>query len=266
MRATVGLLSRTVCGVSIALSTMLVGSIGVDAAPDPADETAPSDPTTIPSEPSTSAATSSVAPTTEPPAPTTTEAPAPTTTSFDPYARGAEIDDLAPGARPGTTFQTRPVPPPPTTTTTTLPPPPPPPPPWALPGNSGTGRRVVYSKSLQRVWATDWSNRVIKTHRVSGKMKWCDPRPGWYSVFSRSRHTYAIQNPTIKWGFMVRFTKGCNGGNIGFHEIPFQYGRPVQSIAQLGQPLSGGCVRQARGDAIWMWNWAGIGTRVVVLP
>ena len=29
--------------------------------------------------------------------------------------------------------------------------------------------------------------------------------------------------------------------------------------------LSGGCVRQTTDDAIWMWNWAGLGTTVVVL-
>ena len=57
-----------------------------------------------------------------------------------------------------------------------------------------------------------------------------------------------------------------DGGNIGFHEIPTQYGRPLQSIWQLGQPLSAGCVRQAPSDALWMWNWAGLGTKVVVLP
>ena len=65
---------------------------------------------------------------------------------------------------------------------------------------------------------------------------------------------------------MVRFAHGGEGGNIGFHEIPFQYGRPVQSISQLGQPLSGGCVRQSTPDAIWMWGWAQLGTKVVVLP
>lgn len=174
-----------------------------------------------------------------------------------------EVTDLSVPSRPGTTYQTRPLPPPPTTTTTTAPPPPDP---TMLPFASGEGRRAVYSKSAQRVWAVDANGTVLKTHRVSGKLRWCDPRVGTYSVWSRSISTYAIQNPTIKWGYMVRFTKGCNGGNIGFHEIPSQYGRPVQSIAQLGQPLSGGCVRQAKSDAIWMWNWAQIGTKVVVLP
>jgi lipoprotein-anchoring transpeptidase ErfK/SrfK len=149
-----------------------------------------------------------------------------------------------------------PLPPPPTTL----------PPSWVLPANSGAGRRAVYSKSRQRVWAVDGAGNVIKTHLVSGKQTPYDPAPGTYAVYSRSRYTYSINNPTIKWGYMVRFAHGAQGGNIGFHEIPTQYGRPVQSVSQLGQPLSGGCVRQSTPDAIWMWNWAYIGTKVVVLP
>ncbi|HYN32058.1 MAG TPA: L,D-transpeptidase [Ilumatobacteraceae bacterium] len=151
-------------------------------------------------------------------------------------------------------------------------PPPPPPPqaaawdPFLLPANTGFGRRVVYSKSQQTVWAIDDSDVVIKAHRVSGRQDPLHPSPGVYRVWSRSRFTFAINNPSITWGYMVRFATGGNGGNIGFHDIPYQYGNPVQSIAQLGQALSGGCVRQAADDAIWMWNWADIGTVVVVTP
>ncbi len=161
----------------------------------------------------------------------------------------------------GTQLQVKTPPPPPPTTTTLAP--------WdpfLLPANSGTGRRAVYSKSKQTVWALDANNNVIKSHRVSGKQTPLDPRPGTYRVWSRSRYTFSINNPSITWGYMVRFAWGAQGGNIGFHEIPFQNGRPVQSIWQLGQPLSGGCVRQWVGDAIWMWNWAGLGTKVVVTP
>lgn len=150
--------------------------------------------------------------------------------------------------------------------------PPPPPPadaaggdPFLLPADTGFGRRVVYSKSQQTVWAIDDNDVVIKTHRVSGRQDPLHPSPGVYRVWSRSRFTFAINNPSITWGYMVRFATGGNGGNIGFHDIPYQYGNPVQSIAQLGQALSGGCVRQAADDAIWMWNWAQIGT-VVVTP
>ena len=154
--------------------------------------------------------------------------------------------------------------PPPSTTTTTLPPQPD----YSLPANSGTGRRAVYSKSLQKVWVVNGNNQLIKEHRVSGKLRYCDPRPGEYRVYSRSRYTFSIQNPSLIWGYMVRFAKGCNGGNIGFHEIPTdkRTGYKVQSVSQLGTPLSGGCVRQAVSDSVWIWNWAYIGTKVVVLP
>jgi lipoprotein-anchoring transpeptidase ErfK/SrfK len=35
---------------------------------------------------------------------------------------------------------------------------------------------------------------------------------------------------------------------------------------QLGQPLSGGCVRQSVADAEFMWEWGQIGTQVNVIP
>ncbi len=150
-----------------------------------------------------------------------------------------------------------------TTTTTTLPPPPD----DALPANSGSGRRVVYSKSKMRVWTVEADGRVSKTHRVTGRRTWNQPLPGTYSVFSRSAYTCNINSPHICWRYMVRFTKGPEGDNIGFHEIPTnnRTGNKLQSVSQLGQALSAGCVRQATPDAQHMWGWAPIDTQVVVL-
>lgn len=143
---------------------------------------------------------------------------------------------------------------------------PPPPSPFDPPADTGSGRRVVYSKSQQTVWVYDETNTIIKMHRVSGRLDPRDPSPGVYQVWSRSLRTFSINNPSITWNYMIRFAKGDRDGNIGFHDIPYQYGRPVQTIDQLGQALSGGCVRQAPEDAAWMWNWAQIGTVVVVTP
>ena len=130
---------------------------------------------------------------------------------------------------------------------------------YGLPSSSGSGRRVVYSRAQQQVWAVESDGRVVKTHRVSGRLY--EPYRGTYSVYSRSLYTYSTDNPDVKWRYMVRFAYGPQGGRIGFHEIPNKFGVPLQSVAQLGQPLSGGCVRQSTPDAQWMWNWAGIGTR-----
>ena len=239
MRSRVGDLRIRIGAVVLAASSVL--SIGSVASAVPAEDstTVPESSTTVPDD---------------------------TTTTVDPFGAPAWGDPLENGSRPGTTVQTKTPPPPPTTTTTTLPPPPPTIPSWVLPANSGSGRRAVYSKSRQRLWAVDSDGTVLKTHLVSGRLKWCDPRVGEYRVFSRSRYTNSIQNPAVTWGYMIRFTHGCNGGNIGFHEIPKKYGVPLQSIWQLGTPLSSGCVRQGPDDARWMWNWAWVGTKVVVLP
>lgn len=173
--------------------------------------------------------------------PTTTVAP--TTTA-----------SIAPAAR-GTMVQVVPTEPPPTTV--------PAPSLDDAPANSGMGRRVVYSKGLMRVWIIDGDNSVVRTYRVSGRLD--QPAYGTFAVFSRSAYTCSITHPNVCMRWMVRFARGPRGDNIGFHEIPRNNGVPVQSDAQLGLPLSGGCVRQSTADAWFMWNWAGIGTEVVVI-
>jgi hypothetical protein len=195
---------------------------------------------------------------------TTTTSTTPTTTTTTTFPPPLVIDVPSPPApvlatpsRGEQVQVTETLPPPPTTTL---------PPEDQLPADSGEGRRVVYSKSLMRVWAVESSGEVSKTHRVSGRRTYNQPSPGTYSVFSRSAFTCNIKNPAICWRFMVRFTVGPDGDNIGLHEIPKKDGVPVQSESQLGQALSGGCVRQATPDAIYMWDWAPVGTKVVVLP
>ena len=139
-------------------------------------------------------------------------------------------------------------------------------PPWVLkpPPDSGEGRRIVYSKFQQRVWLMEDNGYITNTHLVSGRYD--IPAFGVYHVYSKSLSTFATHNPSIIWNYMVRFAVGPQGGGIGLHEIPTQYGRPVQTVEQLGQPLSGGCLRQAHDDAVLVWNWAPVGTTVVVVP
>jgi lipoprotein-anchoring transpeptidase ErfK/SrfK len=132
------------------------------------------------------------------------------------------------------------------------------------PPNSGAGRRIVYSNSGQRVWLVEANGEVVKTHRVSGRLG--IPRPGTYAVYSKSLNTYSMLNPSIRWSYMVRFVRTASGNNIGFHEIPTGPRGRLQTEAQLGQPLSSGCVRQATPDAIFLYHWAPVGTPVVVLP
>lgn len=143
------------------------------------------------------------------------------------------------------------------------PPPPPPAPKYpALPADSGSGRRVVYSLDQQRVWTVESGERVSGSWLVSGRKS--IPKPGTYSIFSRSRWSTST-NGDVRMEFMVRFARASSGVAIGFHAIPIDgNGQPVQSEAELGQPRSRGCVRQARPNAEHLWNWAPDGTTVQV--
>jgi lipoprotein-anchoring transpeptidase ErfK/SrfK len=63
--------------------------------------------------------------------------------------------------------------------------------------------------------------------------------------------------------YMVRFARG--EWPYGFHSIPIHPDdTPLQTPAQLGTHRSGGCVRQLWDDAKTVFEWATVGTRVIV--
>jgi hypothetical protein len=131
-----------------------------------------------------------------------------------------------------------------------------------LPARSGQGRRIVFSESRQRVWLVDAAGRVVRTYLVSGSVT-DNLQPGRYAVYSRSRHAIGVDDSgTME--YFVRFTHGTEGAAIGFHTIPVDDGRPVQTLAELGSPRSHGCIRQDRANAIALWDFAPVGTVVVV--
>jgi lipoprotein-anchoring transpeptidase ErfK/SrfK len=133
-----------------------------------------------------------------------------------------------------------------------------------LPDDSGAGKRVVYDISAQQVWLVAADDSVVRTYPVSGS-RYDQLDTGTYQVFSRSRHATSWHG-TESMEFMVRFHRGARA-NIGFHDIPVDTstGVEVQTLAELGTPLSDGCIRQNVVDAAALWEFAPLGTSVVVL-
>ncbi|MEX2658983.1 MAG: L,D-transpeptidase family protein [Acidimicrobiales bacterium] len=132
----------------------------------------------------------------------------------------------------------------------------------AAPAGSGEGRRIVYSNTAQRIWLVASDGYVESTYAVSGRRG--VPAAGTYSVFSKSRLAYAGHDG-ITMRNMVRFARGQNLA-IGFHAIPrYRDGRPLQSEDDLGGYRSAGCVRQADTDSERLWDFAPVGTKVVVV-
>jgi lipoprotein-anchoring transpeptidase ErfK/SrfK len=133
-----------------------------------------------------------------------------------------------------------------------------------LPPASGSGRRIVYAERSAHLWVVGADGTVLRDYKVTGRID--RPRAGTYHVWSKSETT---SNPKEKLTFdlMVRFARGYTGAPIGFHTIPRTYsGHPIQSESQLGTPVGrGGCVRQSRIDATWLYSWVRVGDTVVVL-
>lgn len=133
----------------------------------------------------------------------------------------------------------------------------------ALPKSSGTGKRVVFSQSEQRVWLVNDNGTIDRTYKVSGSIT-DNLNAGTYAVESHTRQATSYDYES-QMQYFVRFTSGKNAP-IGFHDIPVSNaGSLLQTKAQLGTPLSSGCIRQSRPDAISLWDFAPVGTKVVVL-
>jgi lipoprotein-anchoring transpeptidase ErfK/SrfK len=133
-----------------------------------------------------------------------------------------------------------------------------------VPNKSGTGRRIVYANRQQRVWVINADNEVIRTFPVSGMLG--QPGKGTFSVFSKSPTSYSPEFAGVTFRFMTRFAIGRNGGNIGFHEIPVHNNKPMQTVDELGAFKGSGCLRSSTQDALFIYRWATLGTKVVVVP
>jgi lipoprotein-anchoring transpeptidase ErfK/SrfK len=128
------------------------------------------------------------------------------------------------------------------------------------PEGSGAGRRIVYCISCQQVWLVEEDEYVTSSYAVSGRRGY--PRTGTYKVIRKINpgNSHGLRLP-----YFVGFTFGTTT-DVGFHGIPLRNGKPIQSDSQLGSYRSSGCVRENQEDAKRLWDWAPMGTKVVVIP
>ena len=126
-------------------------------------------------------------------------------------------------------------------------------------------KHIVYGRGDQMMWLVESDGVLFDSYPVSGRETW--PRPGRYEVFSKSLRAWA-RGGGVSMEHMVRFVKPSGGGGLatGFHAIPVNWlGKPIQSLDELGLFRSAGCVRQHEDKAEQLYQWAPLGTPVVVL-
>ncbi|MFI9762744.1 hypothetical protein ACIHFB_33005 [Streptomyces sp. NPDC051963] len=126
--------------------------------------------------------------------------------------------------------------------------------PAAIPDDSGTGRRIVYSLGQRRVWLVDASAAARRTFAVwPGTVA---PDPGTYSVVSRRDATTGSDGVAIE-NIVYFATK--SGLNIAFSNAVDGSSPPPASGTQTGG------IRMRKADGSAVWTFGSQGTTVVVV-
>ena len=119
----------------------------------------------------------------------------------------------------------------------------------------------------QNVYVYSVTRRLIAVIPASTGLD--DSTPvGSFRVFSKSALAYFTPNPGERMRWMIRFTKGRQGDNVGFHGIPFRVtsngDKPIFTPVGL-RPVSHGCVRTRDVEARWLFENTRLGTPVRVV-
>ncbi len=121
-------------------------------------------------------------------------------------------------------------------------------------GGYGTGRRIVVDLSSQTLTAWQGSTALVTFIVSTGKRT--TPTPvGNYRIYARYR------------------SQTMSGPGYRLPAVPYvQYFHAGYAIhgaywhMAFGSPVSHGCVNLKLDDAAWLWDWASIGTPVIVQP
>lgn len=122
---------------------------------------------------------------------------------------------------------------------------------------SGGEKVIEINISSQSLRAWDGQQLVMETAVSTGKPGYETPR-GQFSILSKERRHWS----TI-YGVWMPYAMRVVGG-IFIHELPVRTSGEQYGAAQLGSPASGGCIRVGVGSAQRLYNWAHIGTTVLI--
>jgi hypothetical protein len=131
---------------------------------------------------------------------------------------------------------------------------------------AGSGRYVMWVKAENHVYLVE-KGAVTRVMLTTG-LPWKTP-PGVYSVKYKQRNSSSLDAGhawTLPY-FVAFWRRPGASGDIAFHQVPHDAkGNLAQPLATLGFPgyASDGCARMAPPDALAIWEFTKVGTKVVV--
>lgn len=128
--------------------------------------------------------------------------------------------------------------------------------------NKGTlglypGKYIEVNLSQQIMYLIEGNNQIGSYTVSTGA--WDTPTPiGTRTISSKDAMAWSS-----KYGLYMPYWNDIGGG-YGIHELPEWPGGYKEGEAHLGIPVSHGCIRLGVGSAEFVYNWAPIGTPVVI--
>ena len=123
----------------------------------------------------------------------------------------------------------------------------------ALPANSGSGTRIVYSPTKQRIWLVEGGTVERTMQVVPGTIA---PPDGSFTVYAKTPASEGGDGVAVE--FVVRFDSSSST-TYGFDAEANVTGLPPAPTGRTGG------VRMAQLDAQALYEFASVGTTVVVL-
>ncbi len=128
---------------------------------------------------------------------------------------------------------------------------------------AGKGKRIEVDLSEQKLRMIE-NGRVISIRTISTG-KWSTPTPtGEFKT--RNKIVTAYSKP---YGLYMEYWMAFSAdGSYGVHSLPYwrlaNGGRLYEGANHLGTPVSHGCIRQSLADAKSLYDWAPVGTPVII--
>ncbi|KKP88785.1 MAG: ErfK/YbiS/YcfS/YnhG family protein [Berkelbacteria bacterium GW2011_GWA2_35_9] len=120
------------------------------------------------------------------------------------------------------------------------------------------GKYIEIDLSTQRLAAFNGQNKDYEFVVSSGK--WSMPTPsGTFTINSKNPRAYSS-----KYNLYMPYWMAFIGSTYGLHALPEWANGYKEGENHLGVPVSHGCVRLSTENASTLYNWAEIGTTVVI--
>lgn len=129
---------------------------------------------------------------------------------------------------------------------------------------------LIVNVTKRHMWACSGKKSVYDTPVVTGMEKLpADLTPrGTYQIYAKETNRYlAGSDSTGKWNDYVYYWMPFlddQYGTYGFHDATWRIDSAFGNIDPNSDQASHGCVETSKVAAAWLYNWASIGTTVIV--